>query len=97
MNKIRRQPTRLSHFDYSIPGAYFVTICTYKHENIFGQIKNDEMILNEYGKIVESVWFELPNHYPFIELDYYKIMPNHVHAIIFINERKTTVGEGWLQ
>jgi putative transposase len=42
------------------------------------------MVLNEYGKIVNDCWFDLPNHYENCLLDTFQIMPNHVHGILVI-------------
>jgi REP element-mobilizing transposase RayT len=51
---------------------------------LFGEIVNEKMILNDFGKIVQSTWIDLPNHVPNIELDAFVIMPNHIHGIIII-------------
>jgi len=82
--KHHRRSIRLQNYDYSSEGAYFVTMCTQNRECLFGEIVNGEMVLSEYGKIVEQCWFNLPNHYDNIELDAYVIMPDHFHGIIFI-------------
>ena len=79
-----RRSIRLQDYDYSSEGAYFVTMCTQNRECLFGEIVNGQMILNEYGKIVEQCWNDLPNHYDNIALDAYVIMPDHFHGIIFI-------------
>ena len=71
-------------YDYSSPGAYFVTICTKNKANIFGDIVDGAMILNEFGEIVKKIWFDLPNHFTNVQLDEFIVMPNHVHMIIFI-------------
>ncbi len=80
----KRKPLRLKEYDYSLEGSYFVTICTKDRENLFAQIVGGEMSLNQYGKIVQSCWEELPNHYSTIMLDEFVVMPNHVHGIIII-------------
>lgn len=80
----QRKLNRLSNYDYSSYGAYFITICTKNRVNIFGKIKNREMVLNESGKIVDYCWNDLINHYKNIRLDEYVIMPNHFHAIIWL-------------
>ena len=79
-----RRSIRLQDYDYSSEGACFVTMCTQNRECLFGVIVNGEMILNEYGKIVEQCRNDLPNHYDNIALDAYVIMPDHFHGIIFI-------------
>lgn len=71
-------------YDYTTPGAYFVTVCTQGRQKIFGEIIDGEMHLNEYGEIAEKCWEDLPNHYSNIELDVYMIMPDHFHGIISI-------------
>jgi putative transposase len=86
-NTYVRKPIRLKDFDYSSPGAYFVTICTMDKECWFGKILYGEMILNQYGKLVKTIWDELASHFINIELDYHVIMPNHVHGIIFISSK----------
>ena len=64
-----RKQNRLNNYDYSSNGYYYVTICTYKREYIFGEIINDEMILNQCGNIAKKSWRDLPNHHIGIELD----------------------------
>ncbi len=80
-----RQSLRLPTYDYSQMGAYFVTICAFEREEIFGRIHDGKMVLNESGRIVEIKWFDLPNHHVHIALDEFVIMPNHIHGIIWIN------------
>ncbi len=82
----KRKSIRLKEFDYSQPGAYFVTICTRDREHIFGEIVDGEMRLNANGQIVEECWETLPSHYPNMELDAFIVMPNHVHGIIVIHD-----------
>ena len=80
-----RRSIRLKEYDYSQDGHYFVTICVQNHVEYFGVVENGEMILNQFGKIVEKCWNELPDHYGNCELDEYVIMPNHFHGILIIN------------
>jgi len=87
--KFYRHSIRLKDYDYSQPGAYFVTIAAFQHENLFGEIMNGEMRLNEYGNIAEECWRAIPEHFPNMELGVYVIMPNHVHGIIVIHEYKS--------
>lgn len=79
-----RKSIRLPGYDYSKPGAYFVTICVKDHTHLFGSIQNSAMRENEFGKIVRKCWNDLPNHYPSVKLDAFVIMPNHIHGIIVI-------------
>ncbi len=88
--KYQRRSIRLKEYDYSQDGVYFVTICVKNRENLFGKIENDKMFLNEYGKVAEKFWLEIPFHYPSVSLDEFVIMPNHLHGILVI--KKNTVG-----
>ena len=91
----KRRVLRLKDYDYSEPGAYFVTICTQNRKHLFGEIANGEMRLNEFGKIVQGCWDDLPNHYGRINLDAFVIMPNHTHGIIWILDGYGNVGAGF--
>jgi REP element-mobilizing transposase RayT len=84
-NKYRAESTRLADWDYSSAGYYFVTICTYNREILFGNISDNVMILSEYGNIVKEEWLKSTEIRKEIELDEFVIMPNHVHGIIIIN------------
>lgn len=85
MNFPDRKLPRLSGFDYSSPNYYFVTICTHNRKLIFGTTDS----LNELGLIAESELVGIEKHYSNVRLDKYVIMPNHVHAIIAIDEVET--------
>jgi len=79
-----RRNLRLPEFDYSHPGAYFVTIVTQNRKPFFGSIANGEMILNEMGKIIADLWVAIPVHFPNVEPGEFVVMPNHIHGIIVI-------------
>ena len=79
-----RRSVRLQNYDYSSAGAYFVTICTWQRECLFGGIRDGVMVLNEYGEILNKCWHALPDYYSHVELDTFTIMPNHMHGIINI-------------
>ncbi|MCU0276872.1 MAG: transposase [Acidobacteria bacterium] len=81
-----RHSIRLRNYDYSRPGYYFVTLCAYHRECIFGDIEKNEIVLNELGTLVKKNWYDLPVHFPGIELDKMVIMPNHLHGIIKISD-----------
>ena len=83
----RISSVRLKNYDYGAPGAYFITIVTKNREIFFGEIQNGKMILSEIGKIVEKFWNEIPLHFPFVKLDAFVIMPNHVHGILWIDKQ----------
>jgi REP element-mobilizing transposase RayT len=70
--------------DYSRTGKYFVTICTARKTEWFGNVVNDKMHLSEIGHIASQLWYEIPVHFPFIDLDAFVVMPDHIHGIIVI-------------
>ena len=81
-NLPRRRAMRLRDYDYSQPGAYFVTICVQHRKCLLGTITHGKMRLNEIGQIVVKRWNRIPQHFPSVELYEYVIMPNHIHGII---------------
>ncbi len=84
--KRHRKSIRLQGYDYSQAGAYFVTIVTYHRDCLFGEIENEIMILNEFGKIADECWRAIPDHFPNVELGAHMIMPNHMHGVIVIHD-----------
>ena len=84
-NRQRYNSLRYAGRDYSLPGKYFVTICTAGTKEWFGEVKISKMYLSEIGHIASRMWYEIPVHFPFIGLDAFVVMPNHLHGIIVIN------------
>ncbi|MCF6267379.1 MAG: transposase [Desulfuromusa sp.] len=82
----KRRSIRLSGYDYTSAGFYFITVCVQDRECLLGEIANGEMVLNAAGRMVERIWQELPDNYPGIGIDTYVVMPNHFHGIIVIND-----------
>jgi REP element-mobilizing transposase RayT len=85
-NKYRIPSTRLQNWDYGWNAPYFVTICTQNREYDFGNIVDGKMQLSEIGKLAEKYWHEIPQHFLFVKLDAFVVMPNHVHGIIVIDK-----------
>ncbi|WP_413172537.1 transposase [Anabaena azotica] len=88
-----RRSIRLKGYDYSQQGAYFVTICTYQRNCLFGEIVDGEMKLNTNGEIAKGCWLSLHQHFQNVELDEFVIMPNHLHGIILIVNNPDAEGE----
>ena len=86
-NKYRIESSRLKNYDYSSDGAYFITICTKGREHFFGEIADGKLQETDQSKICMECWLDLPNHYSNCILDAFVIMPNHVHGIVFIENR----------
>lgn len=84
----KRKNNRLQHYDYSSPGAYFITFCTHNRRNTLSHIvgaiqESPESKLTEHGVILDNVIKNLPTHLN-AKVDKYVIMPNHVHIIVVI-------------
>lgn len=77
----------MKNFDYTQNGFYFVTICSQNREEIFGEIKNNQMILNDAGRLISRIWNDIPKNNFGIGIDKFCVMPNHIHGIIFIKCR----------
>ena len=84
--KYRIPSARWAAWNYGSNGAYFVTICTANHAHYFGKITNNEMVPTPLGRAEVDFWNEIPAHFPFVELDAFVVMPNHVHGIIIIDK-----------
>ena len=88
----RRKPLRLTGYDYSQAGVYFVTICTRGRVCCLSQIvppacvgalhEAPAVILTDMGQIVETMIQSLPRRYPGVTVIKYVIMPNHVHLLL---------------
>ncbi len=81
-----RRSIRLRGYDYSQPGAYFITIVTQGWLCLFGDVADGVMVQSTAGQMIESAWLDLPSRFRHIELEAYVVMPNHLHGIIIIHE-----------
>jgi REP element-mobilizing transposase RayT len=79
-----RRSIRLSMYDYSEAGAYFVTICTQQRKCLFGAVRDGSVALSRAGQIVVDKWNALPSRFPTVELDASVVMPNHLHGILLL-------------
>jgi REP element-mobilizing transposase RayT len=86
-NLHHRRSIRLKGYDYSQPGAYFVTICTHNRKCLFGAIDDGQVRLNPEGLIVSDSWAWLAAQYTYVDLDAWVIMPNHSHGIVVITDK----------
>ena len=87
-NKYRIQSTRLPNWDYRNEGFYFITICTANRINYFGNVIRSQMILSHEGNIVAKEWSKTDQIRPYVKLDEWIIMPNHLHMILIISEKQ---------
>jgi REP element-mobilizing transposase RayT len=82
--KHHRRSIRLRGYDYRLPGAYFVTICSYRWRCLFGEVIEGQMVPNAYGTVVHDEWCQSAKIRQEIRLDEFVVMPNHVHGIVVI-------------
>jgi len=92
-DKHHRRSIRLRGYDYSQPGAYFITICTHDRDCLFGDVIDGVMDLTPYGRIVSDEWHRTEMVRPNVVLDAFVVMPNHVHGIIGIVESNDERGD----
>lgn len=90
-NKLpERKQNRLKGYDYSETGGYFVTACVSYGKCVFGRIINGKMSLNEAGAAAALQFEELQQYNKSAIIDCYVVMPNHIHAVILINDKNST-------
>jgi putative transposase len=80
----RIESTRKPNWDYTLPGWYFVTICTHGRKPHFGRVANATVNLSPIGEYVDACWKEVPQHHQHIDIDEFVVMRNHMHAIVII-------------
>ncbi len=99
-NRYNVSSSRLTGWDYGSNGLYFVTICTKDRVRYFGEIEDNigsdtqnsetqsivSLRMTEIGKIAYDNWERIPTFHPYVELDDFVIMPDHMHGILFINK-----------
>jgi putative transposase len=85
-NRYRVPSARAAWWNYGDNGAYFITICTENRQHFFGRISDKKMIMTKVGNCAHECWMKIPEHFPFVRLGEFVVMPNHVHGIVIINK-----------
>lgn len=86
----RRKQLRSYNIDYSKMGVYFITVSTVPRCNHFWMNADEKyetpeaVELNEIGKTVKDTLLQIPMHYPYIKVDAFVIMPDHIHLLLRI-------------
>ena len=94
-----RKQIRITDYDYSTPGAYFVTVCVNDRKPILWNVgaaisrpspsnigvATCRPNLSKIGSVVETAILQIPEHYPMLSVDKYCVMPDHIHRILSIN------------
>lgn len=87
INKHNRKSVRWNNYDYSREGSYFITINTKDKFPYFGEIRNGILCISNLGQIAYNEWLNTLSLRRNIDLGCFVIMPNHIHAIVFINQQ----------
>lgn len=89
--RYRIASARLAGYDYGSNGMYFVTICTHQRECYFGTIGEREgdafLVPSPIGQVAIACWLAIPTYFPFVEIDAFQLMPNHLHGILWITKK----------
>ncbi len=91
MDLPKRKQIRLTEYDYRMPNAYFITVCTRKKRNLFwenvgaGIARPEDVRLSPAGMAAQAAILEIPRRYSSLTVDCYVVMPNHVHLLLQIN------------
>jgi len=87
-----RKNIRLSGYDYSAEGYYFITLCVKDKHEMLGKVVGDAPLrvpyceLSEHGIFVDDQIQKTNRVYPHVSIDKYIIMPNHIHMIFVIKD-----------
>lgn len=81
-----RRSIRLPQYDYASAGAYFITLCCYRRQSLFGKIVDGQLQFTEAGAIAQRCWAAIPEHFPQTKLDAFVIMPNRLHGILILRD-----------
>lgn len=89
----KRKHPRLKQYDYSTPGAYFITICTDQRRALLSKVMQtnnarNTIELTESGRIAEEQLFELEKRYSCVSVKRFIIMPNHIHLIVVLKNEE---------
>ena len=90
----KRRSIRLKGYDYSLSGFYFITICCYQRQCLFGEIIDSQIKLNNLGELVKEEWLKSAEIRKEIKLGEFVIMPNHFHGIVIIDRNAGTINLG---
>ena len=98
MNELpKRKHIRLSEYDYSQNGAYFITICTKDRRRLLSQISTvgagvldrPSVKLLPHGVVADQYIRQMNDFYDWLCVDAYVIMPNHIHLLLRIENGRS--------
>ena len=84
--QLKRRSIRLRGYDYTRPGAYFVTICVIPGGRAMSKIADRRVRLTEIGGLIRDCWRAIPKHFAHARLDAFVIMPDHILGIVVLTK-----------
>lgn len=90
-----RKDRRLDYFNYNALGPYFITICTYNRQKLFGNIQNNKFIYysDDLKILFDNTYKAIENEFKGIQFNVHCTMPDHVHFIV-LNETSGRIDLG---
>ena len=92
-DRFRIASARWAGYDYGQNGMYFVTVCTQNRIRYFGEIilpngnwNSAELHPLPQAQIVEACWLQIPSRFPFVALDTFAVMPDHIHGLLLFDK-----------
>ncbi|SHJ49964.1 hypothetical protein SAMN02745146_3261 [Hymenobacter daecheongensis DSM 21074] len=92
-DRYRVATARLRGYDYGQNGAYFVTICTRHRTRYFGEIvvpnhdwDQAHLAPTLVAALVQACWQQIPTRFPFVTLDAFVLMPDHLHGLLLFDK-----------
>jgi REP element-mobilizing transposase RayT len=79
-----RKRLRLQGYDYSLHGAYLVTVCVAERRSLLGRLVGESVQLSDLGERAKACLAQVPAHHAGVRLDEHVVMPDHVHAILLL-------------
>ena len=83
-----RKSIRFMGYDYTLAGAYFVTIISFRRVCNFGEIEKGEVNYSKIGQVIFDCWQNIPEKFSYVKLDEFTLMPNHLHGILWLLEHR---------
>jgi REP element-mobilizing transposase RayT len=82
----KRRSVRLRGYDYGLPGAYFLTLCTHQREILFGEIVKGQVALNQFAWTVREELLRTAELRAGVQIECFVIMPNHIHFVLVLHK-----------
>lgn len=81
-----RRSVRLHAYDYRTAGAYYITVCMHGRALQLARVASGGVVLTALGRIVAQEWARTASARPYVRLDAFVVMPDHVHFVVWIDD-----------